>query len=175
MATAQIVLGGGCFWCIEAVYSQTIGVISAYSGYAGGAAFQANYEAVCTGVTGHAEVVQITYDEEQIDLEELLEIFWVIHDPTSLNAQGADRGTQYRSVIYYEDEETHKRIQASIAKAQSHFSKPIVTEVSKLEKFFMAEGYHQNYFAKNPLQGYCRMVVAPKVDKFKKYFSDRVR
>lgn len=170
-----LTLGGGCFWCVEAVYANTIGVASAISGYMGGDASRANYEAVCSGTTRHAEVVQITYDEEQIDLEELLDIFWVIHDPTTLNAQGADRGTQYRSVIYYEDDTMKKRIVASINKAQAKYSAPIVTEVSVQETFFEAEGYHQNYFKNNPNQGYCQAVVSPKVEKFKNTFRDRVK
>ena len=171
----QLTLGGGCFWCVEAVYTNTIGVASAISGYMGGDSSRANYEAVCSGTTGHAEVVQITYDEDQIDLEELLAIFWVIHDPTTLNRQGGDAGTQYRSVVYYEDEAMKASIESSIKEVQAKFSNTIVTEVALLDTFFEAEGYHQNYFKINPNQGYCRAVVAPKVDKFKTTFSEMVK
>lgn len=171
----RIILGGGCFWCIEAVYERAKGVVDAQSGYSGGDGAMAHYEAVCSGHSGHAEVVQITYDPSQVDLEALLEIFWVIHDPTSLNAQGADRGTQYRSVVYYETQEQQARILASLHQAQKMFSQKIVTEVAPLEEYFAAEAYHQDYFQKNPNQGYCQAVVAPKVQKAKAHFSNRIQ
>lgn len=171
----KLTLGGGCFWCTEAVYQKSLGVIAIESGYSGGDANRANYEEVCSGTTGHAEVIQITYDPDQVDLEELLEVFWVVHDPTTLNSQGADRGTQYRSVIYYQSEEEKNRILASIEKAQADFSEKIVTEVSPLGEYFKAEGYHQNYFQSNPNQGYCQAVVAPKVQKFMMNFRDMIK
>ena len=166
-----LTLGGGCFWCIEAVYDAVIGVVKAESGYMGGDPERANYKDVCTGTTGHAEVVQITYDEDQVDLEELLDIFWVVHDPTTLNQQGADRGTQYRSVIYYADDEEQKIVEESVLKAQKLYDDPIVTELSPLQDYFVAEDYHQSYFKNNPTQGYCNAVIPPKLDKLKKHFS----
>lgn len=172
----RLTLGGGCFWCVEAVYSDMLGVVGAESGYMGGDEDQANYNAVCSGQSGHAEVVQITYDEDQVDMEELLEVFWVIHDPTTLNQQGADKGTQYRSVIYYADEQEKKIIEESIIQAQKNFApSPIVTEVSPLAEYHVAEAYHQNYFKNNPTQGYCMAVVAPKVQKFKTTFKDMLK
>lgn len=167
-----LVLGGGCFWCTEAVYENVIGVFSVESAYSGGNYENPNYQAICTGTTGHAEVIKITYDPEQVDMEELLDIFWVVHDPTTLNQQGADKGTQYRSVIFYEKEAQKKIAIDSIAKAQVNFSEKIVTEVSPLINYYPAEGYHQHYFGNNPNQGYCQAVVAPKVEKFKTHFSD---
>lgn len=166
-----LTLGGGCFWCIEAVYEGVIGVVRAESGYMGGDPERANYRDVCSGTTGHAEVVQITFDEEQVDREELLDIFWVVHDPTTLNQQGADRGTQYRSVIYYANNEEKAIVEQSVLKAQKIYDDPIVTELSPLEDFFVAEDYHQSYFQNNPSQGYCMAVVAPKVQKFQSNFS----
>ena len=174
MAVKKLVLGGGCFWCVEAVFSNVKGVIKAISGYAGGARKNPSYEQVCTGATGHAEVVEISYDDEVITLEELLDIFWAIHDPTTLNRQGADAGTQYRSVIYYSDAEEKERIQSSVKKVSANFSDEIVTEVSELPPFYPAEAYHQNYFALNPNQGYCRVVIAPKLQKFMTYFPDKL-
>lgn len=174
MAVKKLVLGGGCFWCVEAVYSNVKGVIKAISGYAGGARKNPSYEQVCSGATGHAEVVEISYDDEAITLEELLDIFWAIHDPTTLNRQGADMGTQYRSVIYYGDENEKERIIDSAKKASLNFSDEIVTEISPLPAFYPAEAYHQNYFALNPNQGYCRVVIAPKLQKFMTYFPDKL-
>lgn len=171
----QLTLGGGCFWCVEAVFENVIGVVRAESGYMGGDETRANYNDVCSGTTGHAEVVQITFDADQVDREELLDIFWVIHDPTTLNQQGADRGTQYRSVIYYDNDEEKAIIEASITKAQESFADKIVTEVSPLDKYFVAEGYHQSYFKNNPSQGYCMAVVAPKVQKFKMNFMSLLK
>ncbi len=171
----RALLGGGCFWCIEAVYSRTKGVYRAVSGYAGGHRENPNYEMVCTGVSGHAEVVQIDFDPDIITYEELLEIFWEIHDPTSLNAQGADRGTQYRSVIFYYNEMQHNAARQSIIELQKNMTKPIVTEVSSAPEFYPAETYHQDYFTHNLAQGYCRIVVAPKVEKFLNKFSKKVK
>lgn len=171
----KALLGGGCFWCIEAVYNRVRGVESAISGYAGGARKNPNYEQVCTGATGHAEVVEITYNPDMISYSELLEIFWAIHDPTTLNAQGADKGTQYRSVIYYMNEEQRETAQSSIRQEQENWSDPIVTELSPAPEFYPAESYHQNYFNEHPTQGYCYVVIAPKVEKFTKKFGEKVK
>ncbi len=168
-------LGGGCFWCIEAVYSRTKGVVSAISGYAGGHRPDPNYETVCTGVSGYAEVVAIRFDSEIITFQEILEIFWTIHDPTTLNRQGADAGTQYRSVIYYYNDAQKTVAQESIDQQQIRLRDPIVTELSPVPEFYEAEGYHQEYFTQNPNQGYCRMVVAPKVEKLRQNFPKYVR
>jgi peptide-methionine (S)-S-oxide reductase len=171
MAKKEVALiGGGCFWCIEGVYSKVEGVISAVSGYAGGARPNPNYDMVCTGTSGYAEVVEITYDAEVISFENILEIFWQIHDPTTLNAQGADRGTQYRSVIYYYNEAQKVLAQESARRRQDELREPIVTELSPAPKFYPAEAYHQNYYALNPNQGYCAMVITPKIEKFMKKF-----
>jgi len=170
-----ITVGGGCFWCLEAVYSQMAGVISANSGYAGGQIDNPTYDAVCSGSTGHAEVVQIEYDEKITNLTQILEVFWAVHDPTTLNRQGNDVGTQYRSVIYYEDDNQVDEINASIKDAQSKLSAPIVTEVDELDIFYIAEAYHQNYFRNNPNQGYCQVVILPKVEKFKSQFKNNLK
>ncbi len=168
----KALLGGGCFWCIEAVYNRVKGVESAISGYAGGKNPNPTYRDICTGTTGHAEVVEITYDAEVISFSELLDIFWEIHDPTTLNAQGADRGTQYRSVIFYENEEQKKEAMASAQALQKELRDPIVTELSPAPEFFEAETYHQEYYVNNSTQGYCQAVVAPKIQKFMMKFSD---
>ena len=168
-------LGGGCFWCIEAVYNRVEGVKSAISGYAGGARKNPSYEQVCSGATGHAEVVEITYDPSVISYEEILEIFWAIHDPTTLNAQGADRGTQYRSVIYYYDEIQKGKAEKSILQAQKNLNDPIVTELSPAPEFYEAEEYHQNYYNEHPTQGYCYAVIAPKIEKFIKKFGEKAK
>lgn len=170
----KALLGGGCFWCIEAVYRRVKGVKSAVSGYAGGAMPDPDYRSVCSGATGHAEVVEVTFDPEVITFGEILEIFWVIHDPTTLNRQGADTGTQYRSVIYYGNETQKKEAEASIAEAQTHFADPIVTELSPAPSFYPAEGYHQNYYNLNSGQGYCQVVIAPKIEKFMRKFTEKV-
>lgn len=176
MAKLEIaLLGGGCFWCVEAVYSRCNGVISAISGYAGGARPNPSYEQVCSGATGHAEVVEITYDAEMISYEEILEIFWAIHNPTTLNQQGADRGTQYRSVIYYHNEDQRMQSQKSIEEAQKMWDDPIVTELSPAPEFYEAEAYHQDYFTNHPTQGYCYAVVRPKVEKFMSKFGEKVK
>jgi len=174
MKKERLVLGGGCFWCIEAVYSRVKGVLSAKSGYAGGARKNPSYENVCSGATGHAEIVDISFDADSISREELLEIFFVIHDPTTLNAQGADKGTQYRSVIYFEDQQQYEIIQKSIQKAQQAYKDPIVTEVSELPEVYFAEAYHQNYYQNNPMQGYCQVVVKPKLEKFFVSFPEKI-
>lgn len=163
-----VVLGGGCFWCLDATYKLVPGVKSVVCGYAGGQRANPSYEQVCTGVTGHAEVVRIEYDPAQVSLEKLLEFFWTVHDPTTPNMQGNDHGTQYRSIILYADDAQKTAAEKSRATAQAKFSDPIVTEIVPLKEFFVAEDYHQDYFKKNPSQNYCRFVVKPKVDKAKK-------
>ena len=174
MKKERLVLGGGCFWCIEAVYRNVKGVLSAVSAYTGGKRPNPTYENVCSGATGHAEVVDITYDAEVISLSEILDIFFAIHDPTTLNQQGADKGTQYRSVIYYENEEQKRMIEQSIAKHQKEFSDKIVTEVSPLGEVYPAEPYHQNYYNLNASQGYCQVVIAPKLQKFMMKFPEKL-
>lgn len=167
-------LGGGCFWCLEAVYLELRGVEKVVSGYAGGAVPNPSYEQVCTGMTGHAEVVQFTFDPQVVTYRELLEVFFTIHDPTTLNRQGMDVGTQYRSVIFYHSQEqmaTSTDVIAEISAAEI-WPNQIVTEIEPLDVFYPAEEYHQRYFERNPGQGYCRAVVAPKVAKFRsKYFE----
>ncbi len=158
-------LGGGCFWCLEAVYERVDGVVSVVSGYAGGTTAHPTYEQVCTGNTGHAEVVQITFDPKKISYQEILKIFWSAHDPTTLNRQGADVGTQYRSVIFTDSDEQRKEAEASKRDAQKDFDDPIVTEIAPLTAFYPAEDYHQDYFAKNPNAAYCSIVIAPKLKK----------
>jgi peptide-methionine (S)-S-oxide reductase len=176
MAKEEVaLLGGGCFWCIEAVYNRLKGVHSAISGYAGGENPNPTYKQICTGMTGHAEVVKITYDPEVISYEDILDIFWVIHDPTTLNRQGADTGTQYRSVIYYYNDEQQEAAEAAVEQAQRVFDDPIVTELSPAPEFFEAEEYHQNYYDLNPSQGYCQVVITPKVQKFMTKFVDKLK
>lgn len=170
-------LGGGCFWCLEAVYDDLQGVLSVESGYAGGSVVQPTYEQVCTGKTGHAEVVRVAFDPQTITYREILEVFFSIHDPTSLNRQGADIGPQYRSVIFYHDEAqkaTAQDLMAEIAAAEI-WPKPLVTQLVPLEAFYEAEEYHQEYFRKNPYQGYCQVVVAPKLAKFRQKFASRLK
>jgi peptide-methionine (S)-S-oxide reductase len=170
-------LAGGCFWCLEAVYDQLKGVVSVESGYAGGHVKNPTYRAVCDGITGHAEVVQITFDPTAITYNDLLDVFFTIHDPTTLNRQGNDVGTQYRSAIYYHSPEQKAAAEAKIADltAQKVWADPIVTEVTPIDTFYMAEDYHQEYFARNPYQGYCQFVVAPKVAKARKVFMERLK
>ena len=176
MAKEEVsLLGGGCFWCIEAVYNRVKGVHSAISGYAGGENSNPTYKQICTGMTGHAEVVKITYDPTIVTYEDLLDIFWVIHDPTTLNRQGADTGTQYRSVIYYYNDEQKEAAEAAIEAVQASFADPIVTELSPVPEFYKAEEYHQNYFNLNPMQGYCQAVIAPKVQKFMTKFVNKLK
>jgi len=173
MTIQTITLGGGCFWCTEAVYLQVRGVTAVESGYSNGHVLNPTYEMVCTGNTGHNEVVKIMFDSSVITLDEILQIFFVIHDPTTLNQQGNDRGTQYRSGIYVNSAEQEAEVKAFIAKlvANQTFSKPITTEVLKVSNYSKAENYHQNYFANHPNQGYCSFVVGPKVEKFRKTFQ----
>jgi peptide-methionine (S)-S-oxide reductase len=170
-------LGGGCFWCLEAIYEQLAGVVRVQSGYAGGVAPDPTYEEVCSGSTGHAEVVQVTFDPEVITFEELLAVFFTIHDPTTLNRQGADVGTQYRSAVFTHDERQQATAEAVIRRIgdEGIWDDPIVTEVAPLEVFYKAEGYHQEYFRRNPGQPYCRAVIAPKVAKFRKQYLDKLR
>ncbi|TLU98303.1 peptide-methionine (S)-S-oxide reductase MsrA [Dyadobacter luticola] len=167
----------GCFWCTEAVMESLDGVKKVVSGYSGGTVANPSYKDVCTGTTGHAECVEVTYDPKVISYADLLEAFFRSHDPTSLNRQGNDVGTQYRSAIFYRNDE--QKALAEQAKAEldksGAYEKPIVTEISKAQKFYVAEDYHQNYFANNPDQGYCAFVIAPKLDKFKKVFKDKLR
>lgn len=174
MKKERLVLGGGCFWCVEAVFNNVKGVMNAVSGYAGGKRANPTYEQICTGVSGHAEVVDIEFDSEIISRSELLEIFFATHNPTTLNQQGADRGTQYRSVIYYENGEQKDIILNSIEKQQSNFVSQIVTEVSELPEVYKAENYHQNYYKLNPRQGYCQAVIAPKLQKFMMSFPEKL-
>jgi len=169
------IIGGGCFWCVEAVFTRAKGVESAISGYAGGARKNPSYEQICTGATGHAEVVKISFDENIISYEDILDIFFEIHDPTTLNQQGADRGTQYRSVIYYLNEEQKDAAVAKIEDLQKSLSSKIVTEVTESPEFFDAESYHQDYLTHNPTQGYCQAVVAPKVQKFMIKFTELIK
>lgn len=172
-----IVLGGGCFWCTEAVYKEVRGVTDVESGYSNGQAQRPTYEQVCTGTTGHNEVVKLTYDPAQVSTRQLLEIFFVVHDPTQLNRQGNDVGTQYRSGIYYTTEE-QKQVADDMIRAMSQeklFGRPIVTEVLPVTNYFPAEEYHQDFFEKNPHQGYCMAVAAPKVAKFRKTFTELTR
>lgn len=173
----QATFGSGCFWCTEAVFQDVMGVDSVVSGYSGGKIANPTYREVCSERTGHAEVVQITYDPDIISYDELLEIFWKTHDPTTLNRQGADVGTQYRSVVFYDDEE-QKQLAEKYKKElddSGAFANPIVTEISPLEAFYPAEDYHQNYYKNNPEQGYCSFVVRPKVEKFKQVFSSKLK
>jgi peptide-methionine (S)-S-oxide reductase len=173
----KVTFGAGCFWCTEAVFLSVKGVSKVVSGYSGGTVKSPSYREVCTGMTGHAEVTQITYDPKAVSFEDLLEVFWNTHDPTTLNRQGADEGTQYRSVVFYNDEE-QKKIAEQYKKqleAAHVYKNPIVTEISPLINFYPAEDYHQNYFELNPNQGYCQYVIRPKVDKFKKQFASKLK
>jgi peptide-methionine (S)-S-oxide reductase len=172
----QATLAGGCFWCLEAVYLNVRGVEKVESGYAGGEVANPTYEAVCTGRTGHAEVVQVTYDPQAISFRELLEIFFTIHDPTTLNRQGADSGTQYRSAIFYHSAAQKAEAEQMIATLEREkvYDSAIVTQVVPLEKFYPAEEYHRDYYQRNPNQGYCRAVIAPKVSKLRKQWEDKL-
>lgn len=174
MASQTIVLGGGCFWCTEAVFKEVRGIVDVESGYSNGRIERPTYEQVCNGTTGHAEVVKLTYDPDQISTRQVLEIFFVVHDPTQLNRQGNDVGTQYRSGIYYTSAE-QKEVADDLIRQLSQdkvFGKPVVTEVAPLANYWPAEEYHQDFFEKNPFQGYCLAVAAPKVEKFRKTFRE---
>lgn len=172
----RAVVGGGCFWCTEAIFNEVVGVESAISGYSGGnAPGKPTYREVCSGRTGHAEVVQVTFDPEKISYREVLEIFMTTHDPTTLNRQGADIGTQYRSVIFYENQKQRDIAEQVIKALASVYEDPIVTEVTALEKFYEAEANHQNYYANNPSQGYCNYVISPKLTKFRKQHATKLK
>ena len=171
------VFGTGCFWCSEAVFTELKGVLEIQPGYMGGDPARASYKAVCEGNTGHAEVSRITFDPQVISFDQLLEVFWKTHDPTSLNRQGGDVGTQYRSAIFFTDEEQKTKALAQRARLDKSgaWEQPIVTEVVPVEEFFPAENNHHDYFANNPEQGYCRMVIQPKMEKFRKAFKDQLK
>jgi methionine-S-sulfoxide reductase len=172
-----ITLGGGCYWCVEAVYQRLEGVVKQESGFSGGHVKNPAYREVCNGTTGHAEVVEITFDKTKTSLDEVLKVFFTVHDPTTLNRQGADEGTQYRSVIFYRNEE-QKKIAEDVIKALTDakvYPDPIVTEVSPFSVFYKAEDYHQDYYNQNKFQPYCQMVVRPKIEKFEKVFRDRIK
>jgi peptide-methionine (S)-S-oxide reductase len=173
--TQTITLGGGCFWCVEAVYEKVRGVTAVESGYCNGTTPNPSYEQVCSGRTGHVEVVRVTFDPAEITLREVLEIFFVVHDPTTLNRQGNDVGTQYRSGIYFRDAEQERIAREVLAEINAHHDGRVVTELLPETNYSRAEDYHQHYFANHPTQGYCAFVVAPKVEKFRKTFADRVK
>ncbi len=169
--------GGGCFWCTEAIFKSLKGVKTVESGYSGGQTKNPTYKEVCTGETGHAEVIQITFNPEVISFRELLEVFWETHDPTTLNRQGADIGTQYRSAIFYhtpEQKETAEKYKAELNN-KNVFGKPVATQITAFDKFYKAENYHQNYFDNNRTQGYCQFVIVPKIEKFRKIFKDKLK
>lgn len=170
-------LGGGCFWCLEAVYEGLRGVTKVVSGYSGGSVDNPSYQQICTGRTGHAEVVQISFDPAELNYYDLLDVFFTIHDPTTLNRQGGDVGTQYRSVIFFHSEEQRQTAERIINEATDarRFSDPIVTELAPAEKLYVAEDYHQEYYRNNRYQPYCRMVIDPKVAKFRKKYGDRIQ
>lgn len=175
--TQLATFGTGCFWCTEAIFQDLAGVLKAESGYAGGTVKNPSYKEVCTGTTGHAEVIQVTYDPAVISYEELLEVFWKTHDPTTLNRQGADVGTQYRSVIFYHTEQQRalaEKYKKKLDEAGA-FENPIVTEISPYTNFYKAEDYHQNYYNLNGNAPYCSVVIQPKVEKFKKAFADKLK
>ena len=172
-----VTLGGGCIWCIEAFFDELEGVEDAESGYSGGRVENPTYQQVCTGTTGHAEVVQITFDPKIVSLREILEVFFAMHDPTTLNRQGADIGTQYRSVIFYRNQE-QKAVAEQVVREihDAHlWEAPIVTEIAPFTAFYKAEDYHQEYYKLNPGQGYCRVVIAPKIEKFREHFRKKLR
>ncbi len=172
-----VYLGAGCFWCVEAVFDRLLGVSEVKSGYMGGNIKNPSYREVCTGNTGHAEVIKVEFDDSIIDFKTLLDVFWTTHDPTTLNRQGADVGTQYRSAIFYTNEiqkELSEKYKQELDKSGA-FEKPVVTEIVKASEFYPAEDYHNNYYNDNPNQGYCSMVIRPKVEKFKKVFGDRLK
>jgi len=175
MATEIATLGGGCFWCTEAVFQQLKGVLEVESGYTGGEVLNPTYEQICEGNTGHAEVVRLTFDPEVISYREILEVFFTMHDPTTLNRQGNDEGTQYRSVIYYHSPQQQDTAKHVISEMANVWDAPIVTELSPIGDYYKAEYYHQNFFVQNPMQGYCAFVVAPKVSKVRQTFADKVK
>lgn len=172
-----ITLGGGCFWCLEAVFDQLVGVEDVVSGYAGGSLPNPDYGLVCSGTSGHAEVVQLKFDPHTISLEEILSVYFSIHDPTTLNRQGADIGTQYRSVIFYHSQAQQELALELIKKLEQErvWPSPVVTQLAPIDIFYPAEDYHQNYFEKNPYQGYCQVVIAPKLSKFRQKFAQKLK
>ncbi len=177
MTTDTATFGTGCFWCTEAVFQELNGVLKATSGYSGGHVKNPTYEQVCTGTTGHAECIDVVYDPTVITYDELLEVFWKVHDPTTLNQQGADMGTQYRSEIFYHNGEQKQKAEAYKQKLNESgaFASPVVTLIEGAQPFYSAEDYHQNFYANNPAYGYCRAVVRPKLDKFEKVFKDKLK
>jgi peptide-methionine (S)-S-oxide reductase len=172
--TAVATLGGGCFWCVEIMYQDLQGVLKVESGYSGGRSVNPTYQEICTGRSGHAEVIRVTFDPSLLSYREILDVFFTIHDPTTLNRQGNDRGTQYRSVIFYHSEDQKIIARESKIAAQALWESPIVTEISLLENFYPAESYHQNYFKDNPNQPYCSIVIAPKVRKFRDKYRSKL-
>lgn len=175
MKRLSATFGGGCFWCVEAIFSDLAGVLKVIPGYSGGHVPNPTYQQVCNTETGHAEVIRVEYDADQISYEDLLVIFFSTHDPTTLNRQGADEGTQYRSVIFYHDQEQKATAEKVIERMKELWDDPIVTEITPLDKFYQAEQYHHNYFRLNPQQGYCQMVIAPKVAEFRAQFAEKLR
>jgi peptide-methionine (S)-S-oxide reductase len=171
------IFGAGCFWCVEAVFSELKGVESVKPGYTGGNTKNPTYKDVCTGTTNHAEVAKIVFDPSIITFDELLEVFWQTHDPTTLNRQGADRGTQYRSVVYYTSEIQKEKVEhyKKVLNESKAWPNPVVTEITELGEFYLAENYHNDYYKNNPGEGYCRMVIQPKVEKFRKAFHDKLK
>ncbi|MEM9023333.1 MAG: peptide-methionine (S)-S-oxide reductase MsrA [Bacteroidota bacterium] len=174
---AEATFGAGCFWCVEAIFQDLKGVTSVVSGYSNGHVNNPTYKAVCSGTTGHAEVARITYDPNIVSFTTLLEVFWQTHDPTTLNRQGADVGTQYRSAVFYHNEEQKRLAEKYKAElnASGAFEKPVVTEIAAVDNYYAAEDYHQDYFNNNPDQGYCSVVIRPKVEKFRKVFADKLK
>ncbi len=172
-----VTLGGGCFWCTEAIFKELKGVEKVESGYSGGMVSNPTYEEVCSGTTGHAEAVQITFDPKAISYRELLQVFFTLHDPTTLNRQGADMGTQYRSAIFYRDDQQRQGAELVIKEvdASKVWNRPIVTEVAPFKGFFRAEDYHQDYFEKNPKAGYCQVVIAPKIVKLREHYREKLK
>jgi len=171
----SIIVGGGCFWCLEAVFQQMKGITQVVSGYSGSDYKNPSYKMVCSGTTGHAEVIKLDYDESQISLAQILDVFFTMHDPTTLNRQGNDIGTQYRSIILYANQEEMDAAQSAVDRVKEIYDHPIVTEISALDIFYPAEAYHQNYYNNNPGQGYCNFVVGPKVNKFRAKFHDLIK
>lgn len=174
MPNKELIVGAGCFWCVEAVFEQLRGVSAVESGYANGQSPNPSYQDICTGKTGHAEVIKITYDETIISIQTLLEVFFATHNPTTLNQQGADKGTQYRSTILYTDENIKNLAQEALKEAQKDYNDIIVTSIEALNCYYVAEYYHQDYYRQNSTQGYCMAVIPPKLAKLKKRFSDKI-
>ncbi len=173
--TELATLGGGCFWCVEAIYQDLKGVSKVESGYSGGSVSNPTYREICSGLTGHAEVIQVAFDPAVISFKEILEVFFTVHDPTTLNRQGADAGTQYRSAIFYHSPEQKTVAEEVKASMQAIWDDPIVTEISAFERFYKAEDYHQNYYKDNPNQPYCSIVIAPKVKKFREKYQEKLK